>query len=102
MMYEPDSSRQSVTIRAIHLRGSGSDIVVEIETAGLTREWVEVIREHVATPDGEPHAVSHIVEAAGIRRAVTDARALPTPAKTEPEAALTMAAPLGGEEGERG
>lgn len=70
MLYDPQATETDVVIRAIHLHGSGPDIVVEIETAGLERRWVEVIREHVATPEGGVHAVSHIVEAAGIRRAV--------------------------------
>jgi hypothetical protein len=57
-----------VCVRAIHLHGDGSDIVVSVEFPESPGVFVEVIRELVATPDGEPHAVSHIVERSGIRK----------------------------------
>lgn len=63
--------RIGVKVTGIWLRGDGNDVVVEAEIGG---QWVEVIREHLATPYGEPHTVSHIVEVAGIRKATREAR----------------------------
>ena len=63
-------------MKPIWLRREGQYVVVLIEAA--TGQWVELIRENVDSP------FSHIIEPAGIKRRVEDARES-GPASRQPE-----------------